>query len=159
MLNKFLHLFHNISVFVIQKDIPLSCLSLSVAPHHPLPHHAMRHALCALPYGSVYAGPIGIILNPTMDLHRFAELPYSSSLNGSCTNVCPVKINIHEQIYKWRQVMVERHERTRGDRLIMLLTSLKKARPACTHCQRGLKDLTVKTLSFFFYRFGLSLFN
>jgi len=25
--------------------------------------------------------------------------------------------------------------------------------------QRGLKDLTVKTLSFFFYRFGLSLFK
>jgi len=63
-----------------------------------------------LSYGSVYAGPIGIILNPTMDLHRYAELPYSSSLNGSCTNVCPVKINIHDQIYKWRQVVVERNE-------------------------------------------------
>jgi len=63
-----------------------------------------------LSYGSVYSGPIGIILNPAMDLHRYAELPYSSSLNGSCTNVCPVKINIHDQIYKWRRVMVERHE-------------------------------------------------
>jgi len=24
--------------------------------------------------------------------------------------VCPVKINIHEQIYKWRQVIAERHQ-------------------------------------------------
>ena len=28
-------------------------------------------------------------------------------MNGSCTNVCPVKINIHEQIYGWREVMEE----------------------------------------------------
>lgn len=63
-----------------------------------------------LSYGSVYAGPIGIILNPAMDRHRYAELPYSSTLNGSCSNVCPVKIDIHDQIYKWRQVMVERRE-------------------------------------------------
>jgi L-lactate dehydrogenase complex protein LldF len=31
-------------------------------------------------------------------------------LNGSCTNVCPVKINIHEQIAAWRKVMAENHE-------------------------------------------------
>jgi L-lactate dehydrogenase complex protein LldF len=33
-----------------------------------------------------------------------------STLNGSCTNVCPVKINIHEQIYAWREVMEEKHQ-------------------------------------------------
>jgi L-lactate dehydrogenase complex protein LldF len=31
-------------------------------------------------------------------------------MNGSCTNVCPVKVNIHEQIYKWREVIAEKHE-------------------------------------------------
>lgn len=59
-----------------------------------------------LSYGSVYSGPIGIILNPAMDEHHFEELPYASTMNGSCSNVCPVKINIHEQIYLWRQEMV-----------------------------------------------------
>lgn len=29
------------------------------------------------------------------------------ALNGSCSNVCPVKIDIHEQIYGWREVMEE----------------------------------------------------
>ncbi|QNT69200.1 lactate utilization protein B [Defluviicoccus vanus] len=60
-----------------------------------------------LSYGAIYSGPIGIILNPTQDLRKYSNLPYASTLNGSCTNVCPVKINIHEQIYKWRRVMSE----------------------------------------------------
>ncbi|MFC5431833.1 lactate utilization protein B [Paraburkholderia denitrificans] len=63
-----------------------------------------------LSYGSTYAGPIGAIINPTFDLKRFSALPFASTLNGSCTNVCPVKINIHEQIYQWRQVIAAQHE-------------------------------------------------
>jgi L-lactate dehydrogenase complex protein LldF len=63
-----------------------------------------------LSYGGTYSGPIGAIINPTFDLKRYSALPFASTLNGSCTNVCPVKINIHEQIYKWRTVIAERHE-------------------------------------------------
>jgi L-lactate dehydrogenase complex protein LldF len=63
-----------------------------------------------LSYGSTYMGPIGIIMMPTFDIHRYSELPFSSTLNGSCSNVCPVKINIHEQIYAWRGVMDEKHQ-------------------------------------------------
>ena len=63
-----------------------------------------------LSYGSTYMGPIGIIMMPTFDIRRYSELPFSSTLNGSCTNVCPVKINIHEQIYAWREVMEEEHQ-------------------------------------------------
>jgi L-lactate dehydrogenase complex protein LldF len=63
-----------------------------------------------LSYGSTYMGPIGIIMMPTFDIRRFSELPFSSTLNGSCANVCPVKINIHEQIYAWRGVMDEKHQ-------------------------------------------------
>jgi L-lactate dehydrogenase complex protein LldF len=63
-----------------------------------------------LSYGSTYMGPIGIIMMPTFDIRRYSELPFSSTLNGSCTNVCPVKINIHEQIYAWREVMEEKHQ-------------------------------------------------
>jgi L-lactate dehydrogenase complex protein LldF len=61
-----------------------------------------------LSYGSTYMGPIGIIMMPTFDVRRYSELPFSSTLNGSCTNVCPVKINIHEQIYAWREVMKQK---------------------------------------------------
>jgi L-lactate dehydrogenase complex protein LldF len=63
-----------------------------------------------LSYGATYSGPIGIIIDPAMDIRKYSHLPYASTLNGSCTNVCPVKINIHEQIYKWRQIMAERNQ-------------------------------------------------
>jgi L-lactate dehydrogenase complex protein LldF len=63
-----------------------------------------------LSYGATYSGPIGVIIDPTFNLRKYSALPFASTLNGSCTSVCPVKINIHEQIYKWREVMNERHQ-------------------------------------------------
>src|SRR4249920_171756 len=63
-----------------------------------------------LSYGSTYSGPIGVIIDPTFNLRKYSALPFASTLNGSCTSVCPVKINIHEQIYKWRQIIAERHQ-------------------------------------------------
>ncbi len=62
-----------------------------------------------LSYGGTYSGPIGAIINPTFDLKGYSALPFASTLNGSCTSVCPVKIDIHEQIYKWREVIAARH--------------------------------------------------
>ncbi|ELS00029.1 lactate utilization protein B [Gloeocapsa sp. PCC 73106] len=61
-----------------------------------------------LSYGSVYSGPLGIILDPTFDIVKYSNLPYASTLCGSCGDVCPVKIDIPEQIYKWRRVIAER---------------------------------------------------
>lgn len=57
-------------------------------------------------YHSAVAGPIGSILSPNLDMKANSDLPFASTLCGSCTNVCPVKINIHEQLWKWRQVIV-----------------------------------------------------
>ncbi|CAM3807563.1 lactate utilization protein B [Sphingobacterium prati] len=57
-------------------------------------------------YGATYSGPIGIIIDPTFDDKKYSELPFHSSLCGSCTEVCPVHINIAEQITLWRQHMV-----------------------------------------------------
>jgi len=63
-----------------------------------------------LSYGATYSGPIGVIIDPTFNLRKYSALPYASTLNGSCTSVCPVKINIHEQIYTWRKVIAERRQ-------------------------------------------------
>ncbi|MGH7155956.1 MAG: lactate utilization protein B [Acetobacteraceae bacterium] len=63
-----------------------------------------------LSYGATYAGPIGLILDPAFDPRKYSNLPFASTLNASCTNVCPVKINIHEQILEWRRVMAETGE-------------------------------------------------
>jgi L-lactate dehydrogenase complex protein LldF len=63
-----------------------------------------------LSYGATYSGPIGVIIDPTFNLRKYSSLPFASTLNGSCTSVCPVKINIHEQIYKWREIIAKRHQ-------------------------------------------------
>ena len=63
-----------------------------------------------LSYGATYSGPIGVIIDPTFNLRKYSALPFASTLNGSCSNVCPVKINIHEQIYKWREIIAARHQ-------------------------------------------------
>lgn len=58
-------------------------------------------------YKATIPGPIGSILSPGMDLKKHSSLPFASTLCGSCSDVCPVKINIHEQLYKWRQIIVK----------------------------------------------------
>jgi L-lactate dehydrogenase complex protein LldF len=57
-------------------------------------------------YHNSVAGPIGSILAPNLDMRQNADLPFASTLCGSCTNVCPVKINIHEQLWSWRQKLM-----------------------------------------------------
>jgi L-lactate dehydrogenase complex protein LldF len=58
-------------------------------------------------YGATVAGPIGSILMPGRDLEKYSTLPFASTLCGSCSAVCPVRIDIHEQLYRWRQRVTE----------------------------------------------------
>lgn len=55
-------------------------------------------------------GPIGIVLEPSYDLHRYARLPYSCTHCGSCGDVCPVKVPIPDLVFYWRNVVVDHHE-------------------------------------------------
>lgn len=58
-------------------------------------------------YGSTVPGPIGSVLTPGLDLEKYASLPFASTLCGSCTAVCPVKIDLDAQLYKWRQLVTD----------------------------------------------------
>jgi L-lactate dehydrogenase complex protein LldF len=58
-------------------------------------------------YGSTVPGPIGSVLTPGLDLERYASLPFASTLCGSCTAVCPVKIDLDGQLFRWRQRVTE----------------------------------------------------
>ncbi|MEO0468380.1 MAG: lactate utilization protein B, partial [Bacteroidota bacterium] len=58
-------------------------------------------------YGYTVPGPIGSILTPGLDLKKYSDLPFASTLCGSCSDVCPVKIDIHQQLYKWRQIIAQ----------------------------------------------------
>ena len=54
-------------------------------------------------YGSAVGGPIGAALAPALGPPETASLPWASSLCGSCTEVCPVRIDLHEQLLAWRR--------------------------------------------------------
>ena len=54
-------------------------------------------------YGVTVPGPIGSALAPNADLKEHASLPFASTLCGSCTDVCPVKIDLHTQLLAWRK--------------------------------------------------------
>ena len=48
-------------------------------------------------YDTTYSGPIGSIITPHMaGMKEFKHLSYASSLCGKCSEVCPVKIDIHK---------------------------------------------------------------
>jgi L-lactate dehydrogenase complex protein LldF len=59
-------------------------------------------------YEATIPGPIGSILGPARDARKYASLPHACSLCGSCTDVCPVKIDIHHQLLAWRKELVAR---------------------------------------------------
>lgn len=48
-------------------------------------------------------GPIGINLGMLRDNKKYADNVSACSLCYSCNNVCPVKIDLADQIYRWRQ--------------------------------------------------------
>jgi L-lactate dehydrogenase complex protein LldF len=54
-------------------------------------------------YQSSVPGPIGSILAPAREPAKFYSLPQACSLCGSCTDVCPVKIDLHHQLLTWRR--------------------------------------------------------
>lgn len=72
-------------------------------------------------YGSIYSGPIGAVLSPLLGGYEdFKELPYASSLCGACTEVCPVKIPLHQLLHLHRQKIVEQEGKAPiSERLIM----------------------------------------
>ena len=84
-------------------------------------------------YHNAISGPIGSILAPNLDMEKYADLPFASTLCGSCSNVCPVKIDIHQQLYKWRQVIVKNGYATKSKKAAMQLMSFTLSTPIAYH--------------------------
>ncbi|MBI1808176.1 MAG: lactate utilization protein [Ignavibacteria bacterium] len=80
-------------------------------------------------YHNAVAGPIGAILAPNHNMATNADLPFASTLCGSCSNVCPVKIDIHDQLWKWRQVITQEGVSRSAKRIGMKVLSFILSRP------------------------------
>jgi L-lactate dehydrogenase complex protein LldF len=83
-------------------------------------------------YPTVYAGPIGAILQPQLDGERgiTASLPFASSLCGACADVCPVRIDIP------RILVHERAKVVRGSKPGLEGRSLRLLARAFTSAER-----------------------
>jgi len=84
-------------------------------------------------YDATIPGPIGSILTPGIDLKKYGNLPFASTLCGSCTDVCPVKIDIHDQLYKWRQIVSEAGLPEGGNKTLMGMLGSGLAAPRFFH--------------------------
>jgi len=59
-------------------------------------------------YAATYSGPIGSVITPHLKgMGDWKHLSFASSLCGNCTEVCAVKINLHELLLENRHEAVE----------------------------------------------------
>ena len=59
-------------------------------------------------YETTYSGPIGSVITPQLkQMEEWKHLSYASSLCGNCTEVCAVKINLHELLLENRHEAVD----------------------------------------------------
>jgi len=59
-------------------------------------------------YAATYSGPIGSVITPHLKgMGEWKHLSHASSLCGNCTQVCAVKINLHELLLENRHEAVE----------------------------------------------------
>jgi len=99
-------------------------------------------------YHQPVAGPIGSILAPNFDKKSNVDLPFASTLCGSCTNVCPVKINIHEQLWFWRQDLMKDGLARAGKSLSMQGMAWVLSHPKIYRLAGAMGRFVVKNLPF-----------
>ena len=60
-------------------------------------------------YETTYSGPIGSVITPHLkNMGEWKHLSHASSLCGNCTEVCAVKINLHELLLENRREAVKK---------------------------------------------------
>jgi L-lactate dehydrogenase complex protein LldF len=69
-------------------------------------------------YETTYSGPIGAVITPHLkEMGEWKHLSYASSLCGNCTEVCAVKINLHELLLENRHQAVTQNTNPLSERL------------------------------------------
>jgi L-lactate dehydrogenase complex protein LldF len=73
-------------------------------------------------YATTYSGPIGSVITPYLrGMQEFKHLSFASSLCGKCSEVCPVKINLHKLLLYNRRDSVKSGYSSKMDKFIMFV--------------------------------------
>ncbi|WP_309083823.1 LutB/LldF family L-lactate oxidation iron-sulfur protein [Chelativorans sp.] len=78
----------------------LRCIRCGACMNHcPVYHAVGGHA-----YGSVYPGPMGAVLTPSLvGVDKAGHLPNASTFCGRCEAVCPMRIPLPKMMRHWRE--------------------------------------------------------
>jgi L-lactate dehydrogenase complex protein LldF len=69
-------------------------------------------------YATPYSGPIGSVITPHLkNMGEWKHLSYASSLCGACSEVCAVKINLHELLLENRHEAVDEGHSSFGEKM------------------------------------------
>ena len=81
-------------------------------------------------YGSVYPGPLGSVLTPTlMGVEQWQELPHASTLCGACKEICPVRIDIPSLLLRLRDASSKANHSPVWIRTLMRIYSIVARHP------------------------------
>jgi L-lactate dehydrogenase complex protein LldF len=99
-------------------------------------------------YGATYSGPIGSVITPHLQgMDKFKHLSFASSLCGNCTEVCAVKINLHELLLRNRNESVEEGLTTFSERTAWKLWNISSLKRGFMNMGNGnLKSKVVNKL-------------
>ncbi len=99
-------------------------------------------------YGTTYSGPIGSVLTPNLkSMNEFKHMSYASSLCGACTEVCAVKINLHELLLDNRHQSVEDHLPALSEKLAWKMWKIASTKRSIMNMANGnLKNKVVNSL-------------
>lgn len=110
-------------------------------------------------YHATIPGPIGAILSPNINLKEYSDLPFASTLCGSCSDVCPVKINIHDQLYKWRQEIYKNNELPKSKSIPLKLTAKVLENPSAYNLIGKISRTSLRLLPRFTIYNGLNVWG
>ena len=97
-------------------------------------------------YNTTYSGPIGSVITPHLrGMDEFIHLSFASSLCGSCTQVCPVNIPLHELLLYNRNESVTKGISKKGEKFSMdMMKRFLSKRKRLDRFGSGLKNLGVR---------------
>ena len=89
-------------------------------------------------YGVTYSGPIGSVITPHLQgLDEYKHLSNASSLCGNCTEVCAVKINLHELLLENRHEAVDQGLSSFGEELAWKIWKIANLRRGMMNMGNG----------------------
>lgn len=97
-------------------------------------------------YNTTYSGPIGAVITPHLKgMEEYGHLSFASSLCGNCTQVCPVKIPLHELLLYNRNDSVVKGLSKKGEKFSMdVMRTFLSKRKRMDMVKSGMKNMGMR---------------